>query len=116
MNQPVLEIGEKIHVIIRRHFKEEVRRHFAGEVTAVAPGQIRVEGYTFTCEPVSLAYRRLPELRTRIFALHDSGYIINVIPRTVDVSRLRYHSNTGVPILTDGQGFSLEVNEFKATS
>jgi hypothetical protein len=113
MSQSVIEAGEKIHVMIRRHFKEEVRRHFAGEVTAATLGQIRVEGYTFTCDPVSLIYRRLPELRTRIFGLNDSGYIINVIPKEVDISRLRYHTNTGVPILTDGQGFTLEVNEFK---
>ena len=105
MTQSVIEAGEKIHVIVRRHFKEEVRRHFAGEVTAVAPGQMRVVGYTFTCDPISLLYRRLPEIRTRIFALNDSGYIINVLPREIDISRLRYHTNTGVPVLTDGQGF-----------
>jgi hypothetical protein len=114
LTQTVIAVGEKIHIIMRRHFKEDIRRHFAGTVTAVSEGQIRAEGYTFVFNPATLEYRKLPELRTRIFGILDSGYVINVLPENVVVDRLHYHTNLGAPVITDGAGFRLEVNEQNA--
>ncbi|HEX4079873.1 MAG TPA: hypothetical protein VHX61_13480 [Rhizomicrobium sp.] len=107
----VIDVGEKVHIIARRHFKEDQRRHFVGTVSMVSAGQIRVEGYTFGFNPTSSSFQRLPELRTRIFGILDSGYVINVIPRHVDVDRLRYHANQGTLVMSDGQGFKLEIND-----
>lgn len=111
MSDAVIEVGEKVHVVMRRHFREDIRRHFAGTVTAVSGGLIRVQGYTFICSPVGLDCRRLPGLRTRLFGLHDSGFIVNVLPPDVTIDRLRYEAKGGVLMVTDAAGFSLEVNE-----
>jgi hypothetical protein len=110
----VIEAGEKVHIILRRRFKEDQRRHFVGTVSMVSAGQIRVVGYTFSFNSTSSAFQRLPELRTRVFGLFDSGCVINVLPPQVDVDRLRYHANQGVLVMSDGQGFKLEINDIAA--
>jgi hypothetical protein len=107
----VIETGEKVHIILRRRFKEDQRRHFVGTVSMASAGQIRVVGYTFSFNATSSAFQRLPELRTRVFGLFDSGYVINVLPPHVDIDRLRYHANQGILVMTDGQGFKLEIND-----
>jgi len=107
----VIEAGEKVHIILRRRFKEDQRRHFVGTVSSVSAGQMRVVGYTFSFNAASSAFQRLPELRTRIFGLFDSSYVINVLPPQVDIDRLRYHTNPGVLVMTDGQGFKLEIDD-----
>ncbi len=111
MSDAVIEVGEKIHVVMRRHFKEDIRRHFAGTVTVTSGELIRAQGYTFICSPVGLEVRRLTGLRTRVFGLHDSGYIVNVLPPEVAIDRLHYEAKGGTLVITDGAGYSLEVNE-----
>ena len=113
--QSAIEVGEKFHIITQRQFKEEVRRHFAGTVTAVSEGLMRAEGYSFICNPTTLAYRRLAGLRTRIFGLSGGGYILNILPSDVLIERLHY-TTSGPLTLVDGIGFRLEVNEFNASS
>jgi hypothetical protein len=107
----VIEAGEKVHIILRRRFKEDQRRHFVGTVSSVSAGQMRVVGYTFSFNATASAFQRLPELRTRIFGLFESGYVINVLPPQVDIDRLRYHTNPGVLVMTDGQGYKLEIDD-----
>jgi hypothetical protein len=43
----VLTEGEKVHVITRRLFDNDLRRHFVGEVKAVSDVAVRLEGYAF---------------------------------------------------------------------
>ncbi len=111
MSDGAIHIGEKIHLIERRQFKEDVRRHFAGTVRAVALGAIRVEGFTFIVSPVGLEVRRLLGKRTRIFGIYDSGYIINILPDEVDIENLSYEARSARLVISDGLKFSLEVNE-----
>ncbi|MGH6878693.1 MAG: hypothetical protein ACREHV_15130 [Rhizomicrobium sp.] len=111
MTPAAIEVGEKVHIIVRRAFKEDLRRHFVGTVSMVSVGQIRVVGYTFSFNPTSQVFQRLPNLRTRLFGLFDSGYIVNVLPPEVDIERLRYHANQGVLVVSDGKGFKLEIND-----
>ncbi len=116
MPQSVIELGEKIHVITRRNFPEEVRRHYAGTVEAVSGAIIRTHGYTFVFNPTALEYRRRPEVRTRLFGIADGQHIINVLPADVVVDELRYLTLEGRLMVTDGRRFRLDVNEFGATS
>lgn len=112
MTQPVLEVGEKVHIITRRHFKEDIRRHFAGTVLAVSGALIRVEGYSFIVSAISSETRRLSGARTRLFGLTDSSYILNVLPPSVMIDRLQYQTVNGRLMMADSSsGFSLEVNE-----
>lgn len=112
----VVEIGEKVHVITRRLFKEDVRRHFAGTVTAAEGPLIRVEGYAFVFNPVTLDYVFRPEFRTRVFGIGDSNEVINVIPRASVLEHLRYELLDGRLVMTDGDVVALDINEYNASS
>ena len=111
MQTGVIEVGEKIHLITRRHFKEDVRRHFCGVVTAIDGSAMRVEGFTFIVSPIGLEVRKLNGLRTRIFGVTSADNIINILPPHVDISRLIYKARANTLAVTDGQDFWLEVNE-----
>jgi hypothetical protein len=105
--------GEKIHVIARRNFDNDVRRHFVGEVRSVGAAAMRVEGYTFIFDQVNNYYIRQPDKRIRIIALADSGNIITVIPRDINLDALIYrHTQDNRVVMTDGSDYCLDINEF----
>jgi hypothetical protein len=114
MTQTVVEAGDKLHIITRRNFVDDLRRHFAGSVVAVSGGLIRLQGYAFVFKDKASGYRRKPEFRTRIFGVGDARLIILVLPREVVIDRLTYQmdSYSGSLILTDGSAFKLDLNEF----
>ena len=112
----VVDIGEKVHVITRRAFKEDIRRHFAGTVTAAVGALIRVDGYAFVFNPVTLDYVFRPEFRTRIFGIGDSSEIVNIIPQASVLERMRYELQEGRLVVTDGVTVALDINEYNATS
>ena len=108
---PILNLGEKVHIVTRRLFDDDLRRHFAGEVTATRDGRFRAEGFTFVFDTAMNQFVKRPELRTRVFSF-DSNQIINVLPNTVDISSLIYEVSSKMLVVTDKRGFSLEINEF----
>lgn len=112
----ILQKGEKIHIIVRRAFDNDVRRHFAGMVMADPEGGvIRIQGYAFVWDKNANSYEKRPETRTRIFSLVDGRHIINVLPANSDINKLQYvQSKEGRLIVTDGAAFQLDINEFGA--
>jgi len=116
MSDGIIKAGEKLHIITRRLFMEDVRRHFAGEVTFALGAVIRAQGYTFVFNPVTLEYRRRPELRTRVFSLGDGAHIVNVIPPDTRIEKLRYELVDQRLTINDGESFSLDINEFGSAS
>ena len=61
----VVEVGEKLHIITRRCFEEDMRRHFVGEVTATAGSLAELRGYAFVFHSGANEFRRHPEERRR---------------------------------------------------
>ena len=110
----LVETGDKLHIMARRLFEEDIRRHFVGEVIAASDMSVEIRGYTFIFQSGVNEYRRLPEERTRIFTLGDAGYVVNKLPRHVDVSAIVYQNVRGCLVITDGGEFSLPINEFGA--
>lgn len=41
---PVLEAGERVHIVERRFFVDDVRRHFVGVVKAYDENSLRIIG------------------------------------------------------------------------
>ena len=41
----ILEPGEKVHIVERRYFADDVRRHLIGEVLRCTEQAIRLKGY-----------------------------------------------------------------------
>ena len=109
----LIETGEKIHVIMRRTFESQVRRHIAGEVVAASGAEVRVTGYVFVYDEKSAQYVRKSPMRTTILDLSSSGYIVNVLPESIDLEAVRYETIDRAELFfTDGKGFRLNINEF----
>ena len=108
----VLAVGDKLHIMTRRLFADDVHPHFVGEISAVAGPLFRAVGYSFVFDSATNSYVKHPEARTRLFSLSDAGHIINVIPHEVDLNSLQYRVVAGRLAITDSRGFSLEINEF----
>ena len=85
----ILETGEKVHIVERRLFKEDLRRHFVGEVIKWAEHTIRAKGYTWVFDAVKGEFIRKPEVRERIIPL-TGRLTINVIPSEVDLDKIKY--------------------------
>lgn len=111
----LVNVGEKLHVLTRRLFESDVRRHFAGEVKAAESLAVRLEGYLFVFDAAKNAWVKRPEKRTRIVGLADSGHVVKVIPSGVNLDELEYRISPDKHlVVTDGRGFSLDINEFGA--
>ena len=112
MADSVLAVGDKLHIMTRRLFADDVHPHFVGEISAVAGPLFRAKGYSFVFDSGTNSYIKHPEVRTRLFSLSDAGHIINVIPQEVDLESLEYRIVSGRLAITDSTRFSLEINEF----
>jgi hypothetical protein len=108
----ILAAGDKLHIMTRRLFADDVHPHFVGEVSAASGPLFRAQGYAFVFDSATNSYLKHPALRTRLFSLSDAGHIINVIPREVDLDALQYRVTNRRLVITDGKEFSLEINEF----
>lgn len=109
----LIETGEKIHVMMRRYFESQVRRHFAGEIDAVIGTHVRATGYVFVYDERTAHYIRKRSRRTTILNLAESGYIVNIIPSTVNLDEVRYETiDRSELFFTDGKDFRLNINEF----
>jgi len=109
----VLREGDKIHLIARRNFEEDLRRHFAGEVVAASDHICKAIGHVFVLNPSKNQFVRKPEKRTRIISLIDAGNIINILPDSVNTDKLMYASGAqGHMTVTDGVSFTLDIQEF----
>jgi hypothetical protein len=112
----VLNMGDKVHIITRRLFPDDIRRHFAGEVLEASGDQVRVEGYVFVYNQATNEYERRPDKRIRIFSLSGAGVIVIVLPKTVDLDALHYVFVNQRLKCTDGKEFSMDINEFGANA
>ena len=112
MEAAVLGVGEKVHVVTRRAFPQDVRRHFVGSVQAISDDAIKLEGYAFVLRGATNEYERRPEKRVRVVSLSDGANIINVLPESVRLDDLKYAFSSGRLLMTDGDGYELELTEF----
>lgn len=113
----VIEKGERVHVIYRALYQNSSRRHFLGEIQANEGTVCRIEGYVFVYDDKSSVFIKKPERRVTVMDLSESGYIVNVIDRSVVIEDIAYKYDQGVGLVAkDGKEFSLNINEFGAKS
>ena len=109
----IIGINEKIHVIMRRTYEKQVQRHFLGIVLEAEGPVVRAQGHVFVFDGITGRYEKKDDRRTTISDLSGSGYIVNVLPESVELGDLRYAVvNQDYTALVDGKGFELDINEF----
>ena len=107
----ILEKGDKIHVIHRRHFDKDPHRHFIGVVDAYENGLARVTGHIYTVDPIKFSFFRRTEQRTRIVPLHSGEVIVNILPTSVDLAKIVYKQEKKSVRVTDGSEWQMEISE-----
>ena len=112
MSDHIVVPGDKLHIITRRRFREDLRSHFAGEVISAQGAFCEIEGHAFVLHTGVNEFRRRPGVRTRFLSLADAGHIVNRIPRDVDLSSLQYRIVDKRLVVTDDGEFALDINEF----
>jgi hypothetical protein len=107
----ILDVGEKVHIVERRYFADDLRRHLVGEIIKSSDNAIRVKGYVWVFD-VTKGFVRKPEARERVLYPSDRS-TINIIPKEVDLDEVKYviSPKEGL-IVTDGKKFRLSINEF----
>lgn len=109
----IVNVDEKFHVVMRRHYENQVQRHFIGKVDAVMGAIVRATGYAFIYDEMKAQYVKKDVPRTTIMNLAESGYIVNVIPPSVNIDDLAYETiDRKFLALTDGKDYRLDINEF----
>ncbi len=108
----ILQPGEKIHVIHRRHYEKDPHRHFLGVVDACEDGIARVTGHIFTVDSVKFIFFRRPEPRTRIVPLGSGEVLVNILPPAVDLEQVVYKQEKESLRVTDGSDWHMDISEF----
>jgi hypothetical protein len=105
--------NDKLHIITRQLFPDDICRHFAGEVQTVSENAVRIKGYVFVLDKLHNQFVRIEEEQVRIISLIDSGNIINVLPQEVNLEAIHYRfSDDNHMTVTDGSNFTMDIHEF----
>ena len=108
----ILEKGEKVHIIERRYFAEDVKRHFCGEVIEFSEGLLRAIGNIWVLDNRINKFIKRDTMRERIFCLGDR-LTINILPKNIDSDRIQYvYDEEKGLLLTDDATFAININEF----
>ena len=106
----ILQVGEKVHVLVRRRFDSDVRRQLVGEVVAANDTLVRLRSFTFSFEPAFNLYTRSESAREQLVSLIDGLNLVTVLPAEVELGKLEFRLDGNRTVLTDG-AFTLEVEE-----
>jgi len=112
MVQPLIEYGEKLHIVTRRRYETDMSNHFVGILRASVNSIIRVHGYAFVFDDEKKEYFRHPELRTRIFGLDKADFIVNLIHPETELDEVVYEVKDDRLFATDNRRFSLDITEY----
>ena len=111
----VLDQGEKLHIVIRREFADDLRRHFIGRVERVTEELARVKGYIYVYDTATTQFLKRPNVRVQIFSLSDRGNMITLLPPDTVMENIEYKTDANRRLtLTDGENFTIDINEFGA--
>ena len=99
----LIEVGEVIHVLMRRYFDGQPKRHFLGKITQIEGMCVRARGYTFMTGTSEPGFRKQDTIGERLISLHDDSTIVTVMPSGFDVERATYSMRSGFVVVTDGK-------------
>lgn len=109
----LLKKGDKIHVIERRRFPDDICRHFLGEVFEGAEDAVWAFGYAFVFDKSKNKFVRKPEVRNRIISLVDANNIVNLLPDHAKLPKATYKfTEDNLFVVTDDETFALDLSEY----
>lgn len=111
----LLAPGTPLLVVHRRLFEKDAPRFFAGRVTESEAGLAEVRGFTWVRDPLSGAFVKKADERTKIVALSAGTTIVYRLPDGVAPEALTIQTPDALSVLlTDGSDFALDLSERQA--
>lgn len=107
----LLQPGEKVFVVDRRLYEDDIPRHFVGEVEMSSAVGFRAKGYPYYHNAMLGNFVRKNNPRTRVFTF-DNHLIVNVLPEDCDIDNVEHVLTESGTILTDSRSFKMDVSEF----
>jgi hypothetical protein len=111
----IVQPGEKIHVVFRQLFEGDFKRHFIGNVDQCEGTLVRATGYLFAEETKvnrGGIFVKQEDVRVRIIPLDCESFIVNVLPKAVNIETITYNYNVakGLIRVTDGSDWHLDLS------
>ena len=103
-------VGEKVLIIDRKLFAEDMQRHYIGEITKASDNALKVKGHVWIRDQIKGFVRKTGN-RERLVYPSDRT-IINIIPEHVNLNEITYVHTGGTTVVTDGKNFTLDITEF----
>ena len=102
--------NDRILVIDRKLFRDDVTNMFIGVVEDYEEGFVRARGYAYHIHPYEMGTERRAEERVRLVSLY-SGDVVYLLPREVNVSQIQVRRSPKSLILSDGQTFTMDLTD-----
>ena len=103
-------VGEKVLIIDRKLFAEDIQRHYVGEITKTSENALKVRGQVWIRDQIKGFVSKTGN-RERLVYPSDRT-IINIIPEYVNLSEIKYVHEGVTTVVTDGKNFTLDITEF----
>lgn len=108
----VLCEDDRVLVITRRLYPNDVQRHFIGIVEKISDTAFRARGLAYIRDVSQGKFVRRKGQRTRVFSL-DNHVIIFVFPTDVEIREVKYENpEPSRLVVTDGKNLHLDISEF----
>jgi hypothetical protein len=98
-----VRIGEKVHYMRRRLFKEAPKRHVIGQVIANESNVLRVRSILFIGNQMTGQYVRLGDFEERFVSLLDSLTLVTILSPEFDIANGNVVVEKGRVVITDGR-------------
>jgi hypothetical protein len=107
---PALLSNDRVLVVDRKLFRDDVTNMFVGVVEDFEDGFVRARGYAYHIHPYEMGTERRAEERMRVFSLY-SGDVIYLLPHNLDIAQIQIKRTPKTLILTDGQSFQMDLTD-----
>lgn len=85
---PALLSNDRVLVVDRKLFRDDVTNMFVGVVEDFEDGFVRARGYAYHIHPYEMGTERRAEERMRVFSLY-SGDVIYLLPHNLDIAQIQ---------------------------
>jgi hypothetical protein len=109
----ILKVGDKILVAQRRLFPRDQPRFFIGRVDAYESGIVKATGHTFARDLLTGDMLEKADARTKLISLSSGTLIVYQLPDQIALEKLDFFAVNGCLTLSDGQGFVMNLSEFR---
>lgn len=106
----VVHPNDRLLIVDRKLFRDDVTNLFVGVVEDYAEGVVRVRGHAYHINPYEMGTEKRAEERVRIVSV-NIGDTFYVLPRELNIAQVEIKRSPRSLILTDGQTLTMDLTD-----